>query len=394
MTNMLDLAPAFASADGGEATGAVRSLALARLNSTRRRIATALENSGQAEAAQALLAFAAGQGSAWRPETGLALQSLRCQAAPEPSTLQLAALQLAAGYAGMGSSGHLETQVDAPQWLYLDGWLTPVSGRSTLVADGRSIQIRSDLGTVAFLDGSHRWSPAEPSPGPWTAYSSGGLAPRYVTASGLRHSIEGFPWVSAPPPVNAAEQPRSSDPRIATIHEGWRRILEYAPAYGAWVASTAAGCLLLEPNGNLSAQSGSSYDHPGLIAIEPPDCPIFCGEILVHECSHQHLLVYGMVAPLVVPGSDETSYSPIKRAHRTIDRVLTGGHAVGNMIIYYATVRRAMGLDPASRERFDRHRTWFAEDYRPALNRSASLTDAGHALWSSLCKAVDRALEN
>jgi HEXXH motif-containing protein len=395
MTNMLALAPAFGSPEGGEATGAVRALALARLNSTRRRIAAALESSGQPETAQALLAFTAGQASAWRPETGLALQSVRMQATPEPSTLRMAALQLAAGCAGMGGSGSLETRIEAPQWLYLDGWLTPVSGSCSLRADGRSIQIRSDLGTAAFLASEqNRWSPADAPSGPWTAYASGGLAPRYVTASGLRHSVEGFPWISDAPPVDPIERPEAADPRIGTIHEGWRRILEHTPAYSAWVASTAAGCLMLDPNGKRTAQSGSSYDHPGLIAIEPPDCPIFCGEILVHECSHQHLLVYGMVAPLVTPGSEEMSYSPIKRAQRTIDRVLTGGHAVGNMIIYYATLRRTSELDPASQERFDRHCTWFAEDYRPALSRSESLTEAGRALWSSLCQAVDHAMEN
>jgi HEXXH motif-containing protein len=395
MPDMLAFAPAFASPDGGQATGAVRALALARLNSTRRRIAATLEDLGQPETARALLAFAAGPGTAWRPETGLALQSLRNQAAPESSTLQLAALQLVAACAGMGGSGSLETRIEAPQWLYLDGWLTPVRGCCNLTADGRSIRINSDLGRAAFLaSDQNRWSPADAPSGPWTAYASGGLAPRYVTASGLRHSVEGFPWIPAPPPLDAVERPGAADPRIATIREGWRRILDLTPAYGAWVASTAAGCLLLDPNGRRTAQSGSSYDHPGLIAIEPPDCPTFCGEILVHECSHQHLLVYGMVAPLVTPGSEETSYSPIKRAHRTIDRVLTGGHAVGNMIIYYATLRRTAELDPASQERFDRHCTWFADDYRPALNRSNSLTEAGRALWSSLCKAVDCAMEN
>ena len=100
MTDMLSFASAFASPQGGEAHGAVRALALARLNSTRRRISAALESSGQPETAEALLAFTAGQGSAWRPETGLALQSLRSQATPELSTLRMAALQLAAACAG------------------------------------------------------------------------------------------------------------------------------------------------------------------------------------------------------------------------------------------------------------------------------------------------------
>ena len=63
------------------------------------------------------------------------------------------------------------------------------------------------------------------------------------------------------------------------------------------------------------------------------------------------------------------------------------------MILYYAALRRTMELDPASRERFNWHRCWFAEDYRPALSRSESFTDAGRALWDSLCGAVDYALE-
>ena len=395
MPDMLAFAPAFASPDGGEATGAVRAISLARLNGTRRRIASALDSSGQPEGAQALLAFAAGRASAWRPETGLAMQFLQSRATPESTNLHMAALQLAAACASMGGAGSLDARIDAPQWLYLNGWLAPVSGDCRLTADGRFIQINSDLGGTTFC-ASERigWSLADGVTGPWTAYASGGLAPRYVTACGLRHSVEGFPWISDAPPLAVVRQPDAADRRIATIHQGWLMILEVAPAYGAWVASTAAGCLLLDSSASCSAQSGSSYDHPGLIAIEPPDCPIFCGEILVHECSHQHLLIYGMVAPLVTPGSTETAYSPIKRANRTIDRVLTGGHAVGNMIIYYATLRRGAKLDPASQQRFDRHCAWFAEDYRPALDRSESLTAAGRALWNCLCQSVDRAMEN
>ena len=189
------------------------------------------------------------------------------------------------------------------------------------------------------------------------------------------------------------EQPGTADPRISTIHRGWQVILDRTPLYGPWVASTAAGCLLLDPNGSGRIQSGSSDEHPGLVAIDPPDCPYFCGEVLVHECSHQHLQVYSMAAPLVKAGSQEMYYSPIKRAHRTIDRVLSGAHAVGNMILYYAALRQTMQLDPVSQERFDRHRSWFVQDYRPPLSRTESLTDAGRALWESLCHAADHALE-
>jgi HEXXH motif-containing protein len=388
MTDMVSYAKAFASPDGGDSAGIVCALALGRLSGTRRRIAGALGDAGREDTARALLAFAVGAGSAWRPETGLAMLAYRRQ------SHGLAALQLAAAYAGTGGSGRVESLVEAPQWLYLDGWLTPVEGRCGLRSDGRSITIDSDFGRATYAASSeNHWRPADAPGGPWTAYASGGLAPRYVTAGGLRNAVEAFPWISGTPPLAVMERPNTADARIATIHRGWRVILDRTPVYRSWVASTAAGCLLLDPNGSGNPQSGSSDDHPGLIAIDPPDCPIYCGEMLVHECSHQHLQIYAMVAPLVTAGSSEMYYSPIKRARRTIERVLCGAHAVGNMILYYTALRRSMTLDRASQERFDQQRSWFAEDYRPALDRSESLTEAGRTLWGSLCNAVDRALE-
>ena len=395
MTNMTSYAPAFASPTGGDTTGAVRTLAAGRLQSTRKRIVTALAESGRREeTAQAAQAFVAGKGSAWRPETGLALLAHR------RGQHGLAALQFAAACAGMGGSGRVDTRLETAHWLYMDGWLTPVHGETSLSADGVSIAIHSDYGRTTYQASEQgRWSPAEVQ-GPWTALPSGGLAPRYVTVSGLRHSVEGFPWIADAPPqianngtASARLDVENASRRITSIQQGWNVIINHTPIYGAWVASTSAGCLLIEPSGSPLAQSGSSYDHPGLIAIEPPESPVFCGEILVHECSHQQLLIYGMVAPLVTPGSQEQYYSPIKRATRPIDRVLTGAHAVGNMIIYYATLRQSMDLDSLSADRFHQHRKWFAEDYRPALDRSQSLTEAGRTLWASLCSAVDSATE-
>jgi HEXXH motif-containing protein len=394
MTDMTTYATAFASPDEQGTMGAIRALALGRLNSTRKRIAGALIESGEEAKAEALLSFRPGNGNAWRPETGLALSAFRNR------QHGLAGLQWAAAGAGIGGSGCVELHVETPQWLYLDGWLTAVKGACALRADGASVVVESDLGSSTFrVSAENRWSPAEAEPGPWTVFASGGLAPRYVTVTGLRHSVEGFPWIPGNPPrtgdevLDSGRPPRAAAGRwLAGIRQGWETIVTRTPVYAAWVADTATGCLLIEPSGTHSAQSGSSYDHPGLIAIEPPDCPLFCGEILVHECSHQQLLIYSMVAPLVTRGSQEMSYSPIKRATRPIDRVLTGAHAVGNMIRYYAILRATGQLDPQAQDRFDRHRKWFAEDYRPALEHSESLTEAGRRLWASLCRAVDQAM--
>ena len=55
MTDMVSYAKAFSSPDGGDNTGIVRTLALGRLNSTRRRITGALADAGHTETARALL---------------------------------------------------------------------------------------------------------------------------------------------------------------------------------------------------------------------------------------------------------------------------------------------------------------------------------------------------
>ena len=389
MTDITSYAKSFASPHGGDSMAAVSALSLARLNGTRKRIEGALAESGQEETASSMRSFLPGKGTAWRPVTGLALLAYRNQ------QHGLAGLQWAAAVAGMGGSGTVKARVENPQWLYLDGWLTAVRGDCILRGYGGAIIVESDLGSTTYrYSAGHRWSPAEDESGPWAVFGSGGLAPRYVAVTGIRHSVEGFPWISEPPQPGCHAPHRGvANCSIASIEQGWQVIVKHAPVYGAWVADTAAGCLLIEANGTHTAKSGSSFDHPGLIAIEPPECPIFCGEILVHECSHQQLLVYTMAAPLVTRGTQEMYYSPIKRASRPIDRVLLGAHAVGNMIVYYATLRRTMQLDPQSQDRFDRHRQWFSEDYRPALDRSESLTKAGRELWAGVCESVDFAME-
>jgi hypothetical protein len=387
MTDVVSYAPGFASPCIGDSSGIARALAGARLNETRRQIAGSVVEQGQHVASRAVLAFEPGDGNPWRPETGLALLAHRS------GSYGLAALQLALACAGTGGSGAVECRLERADWLYLDGWLIAAQGRCGIRSDGRLISVYSDLGCAEYVvTGQNRWIPLKAPEGPWTAHASGGLAPRYVTISGMRHATEGFPWISAKPPLTPTDTVKSADSAIAVIHQAWQLILKQAPVFGLWIAGTAEGCLLLDHSGSEVAQSGSSFDHPGLIAIEPPACPIFCGEVLVHECSHQQLLIYTMIAPMVKPGSHEMHYSPIKRAKRPIGRVLTGAHAVGNMLLYYAALISTIKLDRASQERFGRHHKWFVEDYRPALDTSESLTDAGRVLWVSLVEAVDRAM--
>lgn len=373
-----DLAPGMACPFGGDTTGVIPALARGRLRSTRRRIVTVLGEKGVP-----LSRFGEGAESAWRPEVGLSLLALRKGRATE------GALQLALGMAGAGGIGSVSLDLDVPAWLYFDGYLVAASGATTVRGAGDEVIIEVADTLIRFQRPSTRWVAHAGPFGPWAVHGTDSVAPRYVTSSGIRHAVEGFPWVASSPDPGLCAEPRVSDAsRIVFIREGWDLIVKAVPEYAYWVANTALGCLLLDESGTHEAQSGSSHDHPGLIAIEPPPSAAYCGELLVHECSHQHMLAYMMAVPLVTPGSIETSWSPIKRMDRTIDRVLTGGHAVGNMVLYYESLRRKAVLDNASHQRLELHRQWFEDDYAPTLEKSPVLTPIGKLFWSTLCAAV------
>jgi HEXXH motif-containing protein len=376
-------AKVFASPHAGSSEEVVRKVAGARLRRVRRAVARALVDAAEVTAAAALLAFTEGTGSAWRPETGLSWLAYRSQSAAG------GALQLAIAIAGSGGQGSLEVRVESPVSLHLDGWVVTVEGACAVSADGRTVVIRSDRGRSLFIAADRCWVMTEENPGgAWRSQPSGARAPRYVTATGFCGSVERFPWLAAKPQPAPIGPMLETSTAVASLRGGWQLIAEKVPLYSAWVMSTAVGCSLLAPSGR-GHQSASSSDHPGLLAIEPPACPVFCGEMLVHECSHQQLLAHASFAPLVNAGTEETCYSPLKHSPRPLLNVLFGGHAVGNMILYYAELQRNMELDEASRGRFKAQCTWFAEDYRLALDQSQSLTRTGRLLWRQLCDVVD-----
>lgn len=374
----------FASPHAGSSEGIVRKVAGSRLRRVRRDIARALVDAGEAKAAEALLGFAEGSHSAWRPETGLSLLAYR------KGSITAGALQLATALAASGGKGSLEARVDSPVTLYMEGSVITVCGACSISADGHAVAITSDHGRSLFIAADQGWAAVD-AVGPWTSQPTTARAPRYVTATDFCGAVERFPWLTTPPQPAAVSPSSVRSADLSTICGSWQLIARGAPAYSSWLASTAVGCALLKPRGG-GPQSASSSDHPGLIAIEPPACSVFCGEMLVHECSHQQLLAYTSFAPLVNSGSDETCYSPIKRSSRPLRNVLFGGHAVGNMILYYAELRRTLILDEASTGRFRAQCAWFTEDYRVALGKSRSLTSAGRLLWSRLCDVVDEKL--
>lgn len=377
-------AAAFASPLSGDAAADIHSFTRGRRSATCRRIAEGLRGQGgsRAETAEQLLAFGTGKQRAWRPESGHALIAAR------EGNFAAAALQLAASFASSGGTGALSVDIDQPSGLYLDGWLGCVSGRCTLTADGTSVVVAGAVEARFERAGSY-WRSTGGLGGVWPTLSTDRVAPAYLIASDIWHGREGYPWTPEPPSAWRPAGPQVQTPDPSVIQQGWDLVLSAAPEYGLWIAQTTIGVLVVGPSGPNHLTSGSSPDHPGLIAMSMPHDAISCGEVLVHESSHQHLMILKIASPLVEHGSDEESYSPIKGLTRPIERVLIGAHAVGNMVIYHRLLEGRGASGPEAARRLAVLTEWFEADYRPALDQAKSLTASGQAVWRSLVSTVD-----
>lgn len=383
MQDAEDTAGGFASPLGPDPSRDVRRLSLGRYGSARRRIAQDLRTQGDADASSALEDFQIGGKSLWRPEVGLA------DAFQQRGATQVAALQAAAACATSGGQGAVSAVLDAASPVYLDGWMAPCAGETRLEADGREIRLTSQTGDFRLTQQGARWILDNAAGSVWPVVDGGGLAPRYIIESGILAGTEGFPWLEEA--LSRREEASSS--RADVIRSAWGIVMT-SSRYGLWVARVLAGCLLVHRQERWEGESGSASDYPGLIHIAPPANPIVCGELLVHECSHQYLLIYASAGPLSRPGEAGRIFSPIKGAERTVEQTLFAAHAVANMLIYYTDLKKSGMSDPIVKRQLERYSSWFFEDYGPSLDDAGGLTDRGLAFWSGLRQATESVLEN
>lgn len=377
-------APEFACPSAGDSTDIVETLARTRFDATKRVVVRALSDAGMITTADQLAAISEPDGNTWRPETGLA------QSASTQGRHDIAALQLTLANAGSGGVGSVEVEVEGEDLLFFDGWLMPVAGTSRVRADNDAVRISSGANELKFSRKQGHWVPTDEAPLIWNVHSTDvRIGPKYISRTSLKNSAHGFPWPSTQ--GAASIQPtvkRDASEKIATIRAACELLAEHSRGYSSWMANTATGVLLLDSGGLNTASSNSGFDHPGLIALDPPECPVHCGELFVNECTRQHLLIYMMVAELVANGHGEIFYSPVKRTYMTTRRSLANAHIVGNLILYYRDLERARKLDRASRERYWLHHIAFAEECVPALDGSRQLTEAGTAMWNQIREAV------
>jgi hypothetical protein len=173
-----------------------------------------------------------------------------------------------------------------------------------------------------------------------------------------------------------SESPRT-DIR-ATLAQALQLILHYHPSGMTWITAVLRGIIFVT-TADGSTTSGSSPNQPGLIFVSHPIQAEHLAAQLVHECAHQYFHLTAHHLSLTTGNPADMAYSPFKRTHRPLDRVLLAFHAAVNIKhLTGAMLSAGVQSDYISTE--DAQLCIDIEQMLASLHANPGLTDAGREL--------------
>ncbi len=183
----------------------------------------------------------------------------------------------------------------------------------------------------------------------------------------------------------------------AVSNSGWNTRLwqdafslltESAPHYAHWSQNLLRTIIPLDaPKGYQI--SASHWHRRGEVLMSWRISPHQLAEMMVHEASHQHFFMAGMLSAYD-DGSDKTLYySPVVKTKRPITKILLAYHAFANVILFFRHCRSH--LDNKDRHWLDTESNKVMtelEQLEQPLRQSKSLTQLGQRLWQPLAQQI------
>lgn len=175
---------------------------------------------------------------------------------------------------------------------------------------------------------------------------------------------------------------------VGDLQAALQVLRRHAPTYLLWVSRVLRGILPQHRSSPELLESGSSNRRPGLVFMTFPVAPAPCGELLVHECTHQYLYLLERMGRVDNGEDNSLYYSPIKRCDRPIRAILLAFHAFANVLLYYRMCRSSGLEDGGYCERQEEQLLPQLKDLLGPLRRTKGLTPAGRSLWEPLAAAI------
>jgi HEXXH motif-containing protein len=250
-----------------------------------------------------------------------------------------------------------EVTLDRPESFLFDHHLLPPATRVRCARAGADVELELD-GRV--------WTPASP----------------LFSLRRTRRDVTILPKLpfDVPLPDGCAAAP--SDPTDATrarLAEAFELLARVTPFFVPWIdRSVRALVPVTTPPG--TATSSSFEDLPGVVALSDGSSVMMRADALVHEASHQHVHFLEQLGP-VDDGTDEELYwSPARRAHRPIGKILLAYHAFVNVLRFWETCLAAGEGDADRCARMVSSYRQCCEELRRPLETTRALTPIGRAL--------------
>ena len=175
----------------------------------------------------------------------------------------------------------------------------------------------------------------------------------------------------------------------AEISEGLRQMARIDPAYDIWVRRVLKTLVVTERLPHRTC-SGSWLDTSATVYMSQPGAPLDVGEVLIHECAHQHFHLASRVAPMKAPGESGRYFSPPVGRERPLDMILIAYHAFANVLTYYEKAFDMSLGDTVSRNRYASFREQVAA-LESHLLGNPGLSDLGRTIFEELYNARQHA---
>lgn len=173
--------------------------------------------------------------------------------------------------------------------------------------------------------------------------------------------------------------------------EAFSLLTESAPHYAHWSSQLLRTIVPIDaPKGHQI--SASHWHRRGEILMSWRIKPHQVAEMMVHEASHQHFFMAGMLSPYD-DGSDKTLYySPVVNAKRPITKILLAYHAFANVILFFRHCHNY--LETKEQHWLDKETNKVLaelDQLEQPLRQSKSLTELGQRLWRPLAQQMHEA---
>ncbi|GGX41932.1 hypothetical protein GCM10007385_06870 [Tateyamaria omphalii] len=168
----------------------------------------------------------------------------------------------------------------------------------------------------------------------------------------------------------------------AEVSEGIGLMSTVNPDYEIWVRRLLNTLILTGRLENRTC-SGSWSDTSGTVYMSQPNSLLEVGEVLIHECAHQHFHLACRVFPMKTETENGRYFSPPVGRDRPLDMILIAYHAFANVLTYYECAFDMSLGDQLSHNRYKSFSEEVAvlESY---LDNNKGLSELGRTIFSNL----------